>query len=160
MKLNIEIPSFKFDSIDLNFLNICPFPIEDLGGFKYCHYQNLSEIIDDGELEHISCKNVINFISYKELKITLKNWFKKLKHGGTMLLLFEDLIELCRLVVVGKIDEKIAQEFIYGNYSDKTILKKSGITIQEIKKIFVENEMFIETVKIDGFYCCITSRRL
>jgi hypothetical protein len=116
--------------------------------------------VDNGELDHISCKNVINFISYKELESTLIDWFKKLKHGGTMLLLFEDLIELCRLVTIGKIKEEMAQELIYGKQFSDTIIKKSGTTISEIKRIFVQNGMFIETIKIEGFYCSISSRRI
>jgi len=160
MRLNIEIPCFKFDSIDLNSRNICPLPIDELEGFEYCHYKNLEKIVDDGELDHISCKNVINFINYKELEQTLIGWFKKLRHGGTMLLLFEDLIELCRLVTVGKIKEEMAQELIYGKQFNDIIIKKSGTTIAEIKRIFVQNGMFIETIKIEGFYCCITSRRI
>ena len=74
MRLNIEIPCFKFDSIDLNSRNICPFPIEELEGFEYCHYKNLEKIVDDGELDHISCKNVINFINHKELEGVYKSF--------------------------------------------------------------------------------------
>jgi len=158
MKINIGIPFFKEDVEDSEFTYISPFPTSS-DSILYCHYQDLSKIADDGELDAISCKRVLNFISHLEIKDTIKHWCKKLKHEGKLFLFFEDIIELCRLTTIGSIKEEDISQYIYGGQEESWNFKKSGITIPFIKNILVENDMIIENVKLDSFYCYIESRR-
>ena len=158
MKINIGIPFFKEDVEDSEFTYISPFPTSS-ESVLYCHYQDLSKIADDGELDAISCKRVLNFISHLEIKDTIKHWCKKLKHEGKLFILFEDIIELCRLITIGSIKEQDVSRYIYGGQEEGWNFKKSGFTIPFIKNILVENGMIIENVKLDSFYCYIESRR-
>jgi hypothetical protein len=158
MKINIGIPFFKEDVKDSEFTYISPFPTSS-ESVLYCHYQDLSKIADDGELDAISCKRVLNFISHLEIKDTIKHWCKKLKHEGKLFLFFEDIIELCRLITIGTIKEEDISKHIYGGQEEGWNFKKSGFTIPFIKNILVENDMIIENVKLDSFCCYIESRR-
>lgn len=158
MKINIGIPFFKEDVEDNEFTYISPFPTSSKN-ILYCHYQDLSKIADDGELDAISCKRVLNFISHLEIKDTIKHWCKKLKHEGKLFLFFEDIIELCRLITIGTIKEEDISQHVYGGQEEGWNFKKSGFTIPFIKNILVENGMIIENVKLDSFYCYIESRR-
>ena len=158
MKINIGIPFFKEDVEDNEFTYISPFPTSSKN-VLYCHYQDLNKIADDGELDAISCKRVLNFISHLEIKDTIQHWCKKLKHEGKLFLFFEDIVELCRLITVGTIKEQDISQHIYGGQEEGWNFKKSGFTIPFIKNILVENGMIIENVKLDSFYCYIESRR-
>lgn len=158
MKINIGIPFFKEDVEDNEFTYISPFPTSSKN-VLYCHYQDLNKIADDGELDAISCKRVLNFISHLEIKDTIQHWCKKLKHEGKLFLFFEDIIELCRLITIGTIKEQDISQHIYGGQEEGWNFKKSGFTIPFIKNILVENGMIIENVKLDSFYCYIESRR-
>lgn len=158
MKINIGIPFFKEDVEDNEFTYISPFPTSSKN-VLYCHYQDLDKIADDGELDAISCKRVLNFISHLEIKDTIQHWCKKLKHEGKLFLFFEDIIELCRLITIGTIKEQDISQHIYGGQEEGWNFKKSGFTIPFIKNILVENGMIIENVKLDSFYCYIESRR-
>lgn len=158
MKINIGIPFFKEDVEDSDFTYISPFPTSSKG-VLYCHYQDLNKIADDGELDAISCKRVLNFISHLEIKETIKHWCKKLKHEGKLFLFFEDIIELCRLITIGTIKEEDISQYIYGGQEEGWNFKKSGFTIPFIKNILIENDMIIQNVKLDSFYCSIESRR-
>lgn len=158
MKINIGIPFFKEDVEDNDFTYISPFPTPSKN-VLYCHYQDLNKIADDGEVDVISCKRVLNFISHLEIKDTIKHWCKKLKHEGKLFLFFEDIIELCRLITIGTIKEENISQHIYGGQEEGWNFKKSGFTIPFIKNILVENGMIIENVKLDSFYCYIESRR-
>ena len=158
MKINIGIPFFKEDVEDNEFTYISPFPTSSKN-VLYCHYQDLNKIADDGEVDAISCKRVLNFISHLEIKNTIQHWCKKLKHEGKLFLFFEDIIELCRLITIGSIKEQDVSRYIYGGQEEGWNFKKSGFTIPFIKNILVENGMIIENVKLDSFYCYIESRR-
>ena len=158
MKINIGIPFFKEDVEDNEFIYISPFPTSSKN-VLYCHYQDLNKIADDGEVDLISCKRVLNFISHLEIKDTIQHWCKKLKHEGKLFLFFEDIIELCRLITIGTIKEQDISQHIYGGQEEGWNFKKSGFTIPFIKNILVENGMIIENVKLDSFYCYIESRR-
>ncbi|NBQ16691.1 hypothetical protein EBU24_00045 [bacterium] len=158
MKINIGIPFFKEDVEDNEFTYISPFPTSSKN-VLYCHYQDLTKIVDDGELDAISCNRVLNFISHLEINKTINHWCKKLKHGGKLFLFFEDIVELCRLITIGTIEEQDISKHIYGGQEEGWNFKKSGFTIPFIKNILVENDMIIENIKLDSFYCYIESRR-
>ena len=160
MKININIPLFKQDIEENEYVNVVPFPIA--GDFKntlYCNYQNIDEIVDYGEAEHIFCKNVLNFIPHVDLASTLSHWCKKLKHQGKITLHFEDINEICRLISIGSLSEENGVKVLYGEQNDGWNFKKSGITVPLVKNILVKNDMIIEDIKLDSFFCYIEARR-
>lgn len=160
IRLNIGMPYAEAEVLDKSIINVSTFPlIEPIDGFLYCHHENLSPIVDDGELEYLSCKNILNYISHKEIKNCLINWCKKLRHNGELFLIFEDTSEICRLLTIGALDEETSINLLYGEQMDGWAFKKSGISVSFIKNLLVEIGMIIEDIKLESFYCYLTARR-
>ena len=72
---------------------------------------------------------------------------------------FEDINEICRLISIGSLSEENGVKVLYGEQNDGWNFKKSGITVPLVKNILVKNDMIIEDIKLDSFFCYIEARR-
>ncbi len=128
--------------------------------FENCHPENIDSIVDDGEAEEILSLNVLNYINHTNIKNVLINWYKKLKYDATMTISFYDFLEICRFLTTQELKLEAAKKLIYGEQLEEWAYFKSGISLLDIKNIFIELNAKIEFCKRDGVISSIKVRRV
>lgn len=140
-----------------NFKNYDFFNTKD---FLKCTFVDVDKIADNGEVEEIIAINTLNYIEHVNIEMCIKNWFKKLKYDGTITLSFFDFLEVCRFLTVGQLTLAEAKKMLYGEQDFYDNFFKSGISLEEIKNIFISLNAKIEICKRDGVFSYIRARRV
>ena len=122
---------------------------------------NLDYKFDDGEIEEIVAKDVIDYIPIIEVDAVLKNWSNKLCMGGKLILSGTDLIEVCKAFSQYKLDINQTNTLLHGTQQKPYLIKRINFTavgmsdylsgvlgLKVIRKIVNNYTMTVEAIRI------------
>ena len=143
-------------------LNINPFA-EDANGKTIIRdrVDNLDKYADDGELEELVARDVLDYLPLSAVEKSLENWAKKIKVGGKIVVGGVDLYEVCSDFSNYKIGVAKANFLIHGKQDVKSyLIRKSNFTALGLSMYFEQQFGFSITKKIVSDYqMCVEAIR-
>ena len=157
MKLNLLLdnPSGTIS----NFYNIDPFQESNKEGVFRGEVTNLDWIADNGEVETIIARNILEYFPIKVVPIILMNWLKKLKVDGTLIVSGLDFEEVSRALILGTIEPPDASKLLYGSQEKDWEIRKSGLTLHMVIDFLETIKFKVMKKRLEKFYYTVESKR-
>jgi len=141
MKINICYTNLNRHD---TYTNISPFASPD-SGFLQVDIRNLDEICSDDEVKEILAVDVINYLTADDTIKSIQNWIKKLKCGGRLILVFDDIYEIARRIYVQILNNEEINHIIYGKQEKPYEIKRSAFPMHWLKNhILAQNTRLIK----------------
>lgn len=104
---------------------------------RICHdLTNLDNVAYDGEASEVICNGLLSYFGQNIIPSILDNWLRKLKYGGTLVLVDFDVEELSQKMLLGDIPLSEFNDCIYGKQAKPWDFKKSSQTLNELVAFF------------------------
>lgn len=158
MKINLIY--FEEDILH-GYLNLYPWAFDETEDIKIANLLNIGPFVDDAEAEEIIANKVIDYLSPSETEQALKEWVKKIRHGGSLTVIGTDLYSLARAITSFKISSDQANELLYGKQEQDYLVKRSCLNGQGLVSylLSLSDELVIEERSYEGFNYLVKVRR-
>lgn len=85
---------------------------------------NLDKHVDDAELTELVASDVLDYIPLNNIENVIKNWMKKIRYGGRVILGGTDLLEVSKSLSQYRIDITEANVLLHGDQSKPYLIKR------------------------------------
>ncbi|MAF25294.1 hypothetical protein CL634_06930 [bacterium] len=138
------------------FQNISSLSLED-EEIIWCDVRNLDVVVDDGEVEVLIARNVINYMPQEHLISTLNHWVSKLRHGGRIVVGAIDLYEVARGIHIRDIELSDSNTILYGE--DELKIKRNIFPTSSLVDFFNDQNMPVLKIRVDGYNMIVEAER-
>lgn len=136
------------------YLNVDPAALPDDASRTACPLDNLSRLVDRGELSHLRACHVLDLFALEGSpcrREVLSHWMSLLGHGGRLTLVGTDLPELVRLYQMGRLSE--------GDFSRVLYRHGSLVGVGTLRDELAVGGLEILAVSLTGGVYAIEARR-
>lgn len=155
MKINLLINNPK--GCIKNYVNIDPFG--DTEGRNKGDVSNLDWVADQGGVSHLVAHDILPYFSFPRIFAILNNWISKLALNGKITISGVDFEEVARDLILEKLTTVEAAKLLWGSQESELEIKKSSLTILEVKDFLTKAGLRIETAVFDGYNYSIEASR-
>lgn len=140
MKANLILDNDK--TILNGYINIDPFTKNANGqDIILGDVVTLDYIFDDGELDQLIARHILEYFPINSQASILHNWLKKIKRGGEFVYEQTDFESVCLAFAEGKIGATDTQKLLFGSQEKNWNIKKSGLSLLPLVE-FLEGSNF------------------
>lgn len=155
MKINLSIEKNSLQG----YINICPFITEQDSGITKDRIDNIDKYVDDGEAEEIRIVDAIQYFAGIDTEILFHNWIKKLKHGGKLIVVTTDLMQVCRAIANYNLDIDTANTLLYGQQKEQWQFYRAGFTMSQLVDYLQSRGLKITKKRILDYKCVVEAIR-
>src|SRR5690606_36574162 len=99
---------------------------------------NLDSVADDGEAKEILALDILDYFPSAKADEVIRNWTRKLAHGGTLTISVVDVREVSRAIVNNAISMDDVNELLHGAQREGWQYKKASFTLAQLNEAFLE----------------------
>ncbi len=135
-------------------------PILNTHGFNTGQVHNLDWMADDSSCEELIADDVLSRFTFGEANPILKNWIKKLKINGSIILRGVDFEEVCRALILEQLGIREAAELLWGTQKDANDVRVSSMSVLDVIAYFEQSGLQVTRKIFDGYYYSVTATRI
>tara|TARA_R110002020_G_scaffold349104_1_gene562739 strand:- start:252 stop:716 length:465 start_codon:yes stop_codon:yes gene_type:complete len=121
--------------------------------------RNLDDAVSDAECTEIISDGVIDFLNRQDLVVAMKNWVKKMRHGGKIVVTSIDALEVAKSFSRKKIDIEVFNRAIHGNFTEGWDVFLSHTTMEELSSLLGSLGLIVTKERINGIKLIVEAKR-
>ena len=143
------------------YVNIDPFMKGKSGGERVeGDVITLDYIFDDGELDQLIARHILEYFPLANQGNILHNWLKKIKRGGEFIYEQTDFESVCLAFASNKINAKEAQTLLFGSQDKAWNIKKSGLSLLALVDFLQGSGFKVMQKRWENLNFCVKAVRL
>jgi len=156
MKIHISVGR---DFTKPGYLNIDPITGQNNEVSVKADIRNLDELVADAECVELVAENVLDYLEASEADQALRNWVKKLRRGGKIIIGGIDAHQISKMFYYKEISIEKFNLLTHGQFSKSWDVLMSHTTIEDLQQKLKDCGIKILKKRIDGFNLVIEGER-
>lgn len=120
---------------------------------------DLDDHVDDAECEEIIAVGILDYYSARDADKILKNWLRKLAHGGTITIGSYDVVETAKAISNRKLSPEDITIILYGEQGKPWQFKKTALTVNQVATVLETKGLTILKKRIEGLKFIVVAER-